>query len=161
MDPARFAVVSAPLDTGLAVRLALGDEAAGNGAVVTFVGAVRGESGGRQVVALEYEAHERLTERVFERIAGEAEKEWPSARLSIHHRVGRLAVGESSIVIAAAAAHRAEAFAACRYAIERVKQVAPIWKREWYDDGDSWVEGAAIDPENEVARLEARRRSCT
>jgi len=160
MDPARFAVVSAPLDTGLAVRLALGDQAAANGAVVTFVGTVRGEMGARRVVALEYEAHESLAVRVFERIAGEAEREWPSSRVSIHHRVGRLAAGEPSIVIAAVAPHRADAFAACRYAIERVKQVAPIWKREWYDDGDSWVEGAAIDPEDEEARLEARRRSC-
>jgi len=160
MDPARFAVVWAALDTGLAGRLALGDEASADGAVVTFVGAVRGENAGRRVVALEYEAYQPLAVRVFERIAGEAEREWPSARLSIHHRVGRLEVGEPSIVMAAAAPHRAEAFAACRYAIERVKQVAPIWKRESYDDGASWVEGAAIDPEDEEARLEARRRSC-
>ena len=74
--------------------------------------------------------------RIFERIAGEADRRVAAARLSIHQRVGRLDVGEPSIVIAAAAPHRAEAFAACRYAIERVKQVAPMWKRECFEDGD-------------------------
>jgi len=160
MDAARFAVVSAPLDPALTVHLVQGGDPGTAGAVVTFIGAVRAAAAGRRVVALEYEAYEPLAVRIFERIAREATGEWPAARLAIHQRVGRLDVGEPSIVIAAAAPHRAEAFAACRYAIERVKQVAPVWKRECFEDGRQWVEGASVDPDDEEARLEARRRSC-
>ena len=76
--------------------------------------------------------------------------------LAIHHRIGRLEIGEASVVIAAASPHRADAFAACRYAIERVKQIAPIWKHEHFDGGDVWIEGATADPDDEAAR--ARRR---
>jgi molybdopterin synthase catalytic subunit len=80
--------------------------------------------------------------------------------LAIHHRLGRLEVGEASVAIAAASPHRAEAFAACRYAIERVKQIAPIWKHEFFDGGDVWIEGATADPDDEAARLDAYRRAC-
>ena len=79
---------------------------------------------------------------VFERIGVEAAERWPSASLAIHHRIGRIAIGEASVVIAAASAHRADAFAACRYAIERVKQIAPVWKHEHFEGGDVWIEGA-------------------
>ena len=81
-------------------------------------------------------------------------------RLALHHRIGRLAIGEASVAIAASSAHRADAFAACRYAIERVKQIAPIWKREFFEGGDVWIEGATADPDDERARAEAERVAC-
>ena len=80
--------------------------------------------------------------------------------LGLHHRVGTLGIGEASVIIAAASPHRAEAFAACRYAIERIKQIAPIWKREYFEGGDCWIEGAVADPDDAAARGEARRRAC-
>ncbi|HEY6356750.1 MAG TPA: molybdenum cofactor biosynthesis protein MoaE, partial [Vicinamibacterales bacterium] len=114
----------------------------------------------RRVTFLVYEAFDALAERVFARIQAEAGDVWPDATLAIHHRVGRLDIGEASVVIAAAAAHRAEAFQVCRYAIERVKQIAPLWKHEFFDDGEAWVEGALADPDDEGARAAARARAC-
>lgn len=143
-----------------AVQAAAPAGEASDGAVVTFVGLVRNRNLGRTVRYLEYEAYEPLALRSFERIAAEAAGRWPSARLGLHHRTGRLEIGEASIIIAAASPHRAEAFAACRYSIERVKQIAPIWKREYFDAGDVWVEGAVADPDDERAREEAARRAC-
>jgi molybdopterin synthase catalytic subunit len=130
------------------------------GAVASFLGMVRSTNLGRRVLWLEYEAYEPLALHVFERIAAEAAERWPAARVAIHHRVGRLEIGEASVAIAAASPHRAEAFAACRYAIERVKQVAPIWKHEYFEGGDVWIEGATADPDDEAARGEALRRAC-
>jgi molybdopterin synthase catalytic subunit len=82
------------------------------------------------------------------------------ARVAFQHRIGRLELGEVSVGIAASSPHRAEAFAACRYVIERIKQVAPVWKREFFDGGDVWIEGATADPSDEAAREEAFRRAC-
>ena len=93
------------------------------------------------VLWLDYEAYAPLALKAFEQIAAEAAEQWPGARLAIHHRIGRVAIGEASVVIAAASPHRADAFAACRYAIERVKQIAPIWKHEHFEGGDVWIEG--------------------
>ena len=92
-----------------------------------------------------------LAVKTFERIGSEAAARWPSVALAIHHRTGRLAIGEASVVIAAASPHRADAFAACRYAIERVKQIAPVWKHEHFEGGDVWIEGATADPDDESA----------
>jgi molybdopterin synthase catalytic subunit len=128
----------------------------GCGAVCTFLGIVRATHKGRRVRYLEYEAFEPLALRAFERIAEEIGVEWPDARVAIHHRIGRLAVGEASVAIAAATSHRAQAFQVCRYAIERIKQIAPIWKHEFFDEGDAWVEGAIADVEDEQARQRAR-----
>jgi molybdopterin synthase catalytic subunit len=133
----------------------------GNGAVVTFLGLVRNHNAGRRVRYLEYEAYEPLARASFERIAAEVKRRWPDVRLALHHRVGRLEIGEASVAIAAASPHRGDAFAACRYAIERVKQIAPIWKREFFDGGDMWIEGATADPDDERARAEAERAACT
>lgn len=153
----RFAIVDTALDTAAIAALVA---APGCGAVATFVGVVRELNLGRRVVRLEYEAYAPLAVRVFERIAVEAAGRWPSAALAVHHRVGTLGIGEASVVIAAASAHRGEAFAACRYAIERVKQIAPIWKREHFEGGDVWVEGATADPDDVVAKETAFRRAC-
>lgn len=108
------------------------------GAVVSFVGTVRSTNHGKIVVRLEYEAYPEMALRVFDRICAEARERW-GARVVIHHRIGSLDPGALSVVIAAAAPHRADAFEACRYAIEFLKKDAPIWKKEIYPDGTSWV----------------------
>ena len=122
------------------------------GAIATFVGIVRDEHGGRRVLWLDYEAFEPLAIKAFARIDEEAGERWPSIALAIHHRIGRLEIGEASVVIAAASPHRPEAFAACRYAIERIKQIAPIWKHEHFEGGAVWIEGATADPMDEEVR---------
>ena len=132
----------------------------GCGAICTFAGIVRATHTRRAVRYLEYEAHEALAVKTFGLIATEAMAEWPGARLAIHHRIGRLEVGETSVLVAASAAHRAEAFQVCRYGIERIKQIAPVWKHEFFADGEAWVEGAVADPHDAGAREQARARAC-
>jgi molybdopterin synthase catalytic subunit len=161
----RLAIGPEPLElNGLISAVEGGDSPGGDagdvGAVVTFLGLVRNHNLGRHVRYLEYEAYGPLALRTFERIAGEIQERWPAARLALHHRVGRLEIGEASVAIAAASPHRRDAYAACRYAIERVKQIAPIWKREFFDGGDVWIEGATADPDNAEARAEAERIAC-
>jgi molybdopterin synthase catalytic subunit len=112
---------------------------AARGGLVTFTGVVRAESRGQRVVRLTYEAYGAMAERVLAGVGQQAEERWPGAQLAIVHRVGVLVPGDVAVTIAAAAPHRAEAFEACRFAIERLKQDAPIWKRETYLDGESWV----------------------
>lgn len=131
------------------------------GAIATFIGTVRDHNAGRVVQWLDYEAYAPLAVRSFERIASEASQRWPGVRLAIHHRTGRVDIGEASVVIAAASAHRADAFAVARYAIERIKQITPIWKHEHFDGGDVWVEGATADPDDEKARQTAMERACS
>ena len=156
MNP--IAVTSDVLDLDSLVRLV--SIGGGHGAVATFIGVVRDSNLNRRVTHLEYEAYEAMAERALEQICREAEREWPGIRVAVHHRIGRLAIGEASIVIAAASAHRAAAFAACRYVIERVKQIVPIWKHEFFEGGEVWIEGATANPDDEAARLEAVRRAC-
>ncbi len=154
-----YAVTTEPLDHDALVR-AVGAEAAadpvGPGAVITFVGVVRNANAGRRVLRLEYEGYEPLAVRAFERIGREVGDRW-TVRLAVHHRLGRLEIGEASVIIAAASPHRADAFAACRYVIERIKQIAPIWKHEFFEGGDVWIEGASADAEDEQARETAFR----
>jgi molybdopterin synthase catalytic subunit len=157
MSVSPVAVTLAPLD---APALAAAVTAPGDGAVALFVGIVRDENHGRRVRYLEYEAYDALAVKALGRIVEEAEREWADTRLALHHRLGRLEIGEASIVIAAASPHRARAFAACRYAIERVKQIVPIWKREHFDGGEVWLEGATADPHDEAARDAALRIAC-
>jgi molybdopterin synthase catalytic subunit len=152
----RFRIATGALNAADAVAAV---SAPGCGAVATFVGLVRDHNVGRRVQYLEYECYEPLAIKAFERIAAEASQEWPDAALAIAHRVGRLEIGEASVVIAAASPHRADAFAACRYAIERIKQIVPIWKREHFDGGDTWIEGATADPDDREARRIARARA--
>jgi molybdopterin synthase catalytic subunit len=163
MSDGLVGIGSGALDVGDVVRAATapgGTEDTAQGAVVTFVGTVRDNHGGRRVRWLDYEAYDSLALKVFSRIVSEAGQHWPSARLALRHRTGRVAPGEASVVIVAAAPHRAEAFAACRYVIERIKQVAPVWKRETLEDGESWVEGATADPDDAAARKAAYERAC-
>ena len=157
MPVPQVAVTSEPLDAEALVALV---DAAGDGAIVTFAGLVRNQNQGRRVQFLEYEAYEPLAVRALQRIIDEAGDLWPGARVAVHHRLGRLEIGQASIVIAAASPHRADAFAACRYTIERVKQIVPIWKREYFEGGDVWLEGATADPDDEAARQKAYRTAC-
>lgn len=154
----RFHISTEPLD---AAQIAESVSSPGCGAVTTFVGLVRDHNVGRRVLWLDYEAYEPLARTTFERIGAEASAHWPSVALAIHHRVGRIAIGEASVVIAAASAHRGDAFAACRYAIERVKQIAPVWKHEHFEGGEAWIEGATADPDDEAARQTAFARACS
>ena len=130
------------------------------GAVTSFLGTVRNRNQGRRVERLEYEAYEPLAVKSFERIAAEAAERWPDTHVAVHHRTGALAIGEVSVAIAAASPHRTDAFAACRYVIERIKQIAPIWKHEFFEGGDVWIEGATADPDDEEARARALRAAC-
>lgn len=131
-----------------------------DGAVATFVGLVRDHNQGRRVHHLVYESYDALAVRTLLRIVDESRERWPGVHLAVHHRIGRLEVGEASVAIAAASPHRADAFAACRYAIERVKQIAPIWKHEYFEGGDVWIEGATADPDDMAAREAALRVAC-
>lgn len=151
-------ITTAPLDVmALVDRVSTSD----TGAVTTFVGLVRNHNQGRRVEYLVYEAYEPLAERILARIVMETRERWSSVALAIHHRIGRLEIGEASVAIAAASPHRADAFAACRYAIERVKQIVPIWKHEYFEGGDVWIEGATADPDDAAARETAMRIACT
>lgn len=151
------AVTTSPLDPA---AIAAAVSRSGDGAVATFVGLVRDHNAGRRVLWLDYEAYIPLALKIFEQIAAEAAQRWPDARVAIQHRIGRVAIGEASVAIAAASPHRAEAFAACRYAIERVKQIAPVWKHEHFEGGEVWIEGATADPSDDQARRAALERAC-
>jgi len=126
-----------PLDVRAVEARVTGDDAGG---VVTFVGAVRNRSKGQDIRHLEYEAYPGMAEREMEKICDEAARRWPDARVAIAHRVGHLAIGDLAVVVAAAAPHRAEAFEACRFAIDTLKETVPIWKKEFTTEGESWIE---------------------
>ncbi|MDQ7029454.1 MAG: molybdopterin converting factor subunit 1 [Ardenticatenia bacterium] len=133
-----FAVVTDPIDEA-ALRARVSDP--GAGAVLTFVGTTRNQTGERRVEYLEYEAYEPLALRQMERIADEIRTRWPEVKgIAIVHRIGRLEIGEASIAIAVSSPHRATAFAACRYAIDRAKESLPIWKKEVWEGGQEWLE---------------------
>lgn len=111
-----------------------------HGAITVFAGVVRGETGALTTDYLEYETYPEMAEAVFAQIADEVRQRWPDiSSLAIVHRTGRMNVGEASVVIAIAAAHRADTFDACHYAIDRLKAIAPIWKKEVGPDGTFWV----------------------
>jgi molybdopterin synthase catalytic subunit/molybdopterin converting factor small subunit len=113
----------------------------GAGGITTFLGVVRDNAHDQAVKFLEYEAYPELAERMLAQIGAEVQERWSDVRLAIAHRTGRLQIGEASVIIAASAPHRAEAFAACRYAIERLKVIVPVWKKEFASDTEYWVEG--------------------
>ncbi|MFI5309499.1 MAG: molybdenum cofactor biosynthesis protein MoaE [Polyangiales bacterium] len=134
-------VLCALRDTPLSIDEVLAAvRAPGVGAEVLFVGSVRDHADGKAVARLDYEAHPSMAEREMTRVLTEISAARPEVRLAALHRVGALAVGDLAVVVAAAAPHRAEAFEACREAIERIKQRVPIWKKEWAPDGSAnWV----------------------
>ncbi len=138
MSDKRFAVLETPISAAdLSVMVAT----AGSGGVCTFEGTVRDHTGDTRTTHLEYEAYAEMATKVFEDIGRAAAERWDLSGIAIHHRVGRLEIGEVSVAIAVAAPHRAAAFEACRFAIDRLKDCAPIWKKEFGPDGSFWVEG--------------------
>ena len=118
----------------------------GAGALCSFQGLVRDHNIGRTVRYLEYEAYPEMAEAAMRRIAEQVAERWPEARAALVHRVGRLEIGEASVVIAVSSPHRAEAFAACRWAIDTLKTTVPVWKKEVFAGGEAWVEGVAVSP---------------
>lgn len=120
-------------------------EAPGFGAIVTFVGNVRDNAQERRVLYLEYEAYAPLAERQMRVIGDDAEARW-GIQCAVTHRLGRLEIGECSVVVAVAAAHRAEAFEACRWVMDTLKATVPIWKKEHFDGGACWIEGPQAIP---------------
>ncbi len=133
----RFAVTDQPLDPAALTALA---QSADMGALVTFTGVVRNNFGGRATAYLEYEAYEPMAVKVLEQLAEEARAQWGTGAIAIHHRVGRLAIGDAAVVIVVAAPHRHAAFEAAEQIMDRIKQVAPIWKKEhWADGASEWV----------------------
>jgi molybdopterin synthase catalytic subunit len=113
-----------------------------DGAVCLFVGVVRNESHGRAVLRLEYEAYEEMALPLMEEIAAETQRLHPVTGVRLVHRLGRLEIGEASVAVAVTSPHRAEAFAACRFAIDTLKARVPIWKKELYADGSAWLDGS-------------------
>lgn len=125
-----------PLDES-ALRESVARSAAG--AVVAFAGTVRSPSDGRDVLYLEYEAYEAMAVSMMERIVAEARERWPVEAVHLHHRLGRVEVGEASVLAVVSTPHRPDAFEACRHLIERLKADVPIWKKEVFADGSVWV----------------------
>ena len=131
-----FLLSDEPLSLELVASEVASDEA---GAIATFVGTTRAQSRGREVVRLEYEAYAGMAEAEMERLAAELEERHELVAVAIHHRVGPVEIGEMSVVIAVSAPHREAAFAACKEAIDTLKQTVPLWKKELYVGGEAWI----------------------
>jgi molybdopterin synthase catalytic subunit len=140
-------LVHEPIDLG-----DLSTTAPADGALCLFVGVVRNENRGRRVERLEYEAYEEMARPLMEEIAAETRSRYPVSAVRLVHRLGSLEIGEASVAVAVASRHRAEAFAACRFAIDALKAKVPIWKKEHYTDGSAWLEGpGSADPPDAIS----------
>jgi len=136
-DPDTIQVTTAPLSER---TVADAVEDAGAGAIVVFSGVVRDQTGGRRVKFLEYEAHAPMAEAKMREIAVAVRARWPAVkRIAMVHRIGRLEIGESSVMIAVSSPHRHHAFEACHFAIDTLKETVPVWKKEHFEDGEVWV----------------------
>jgi molybdopterin converting factor subunit 1 len=148
-EPPTFLITEAPLDASALTRLVAAPDM---GAIVTFAGVVRDNVGGRATAWLVYEAYAPMAEKVLARLADEARARWEIGRVAIHHRVGRLEIGETAVLVVVAAPHRRAAFEAAAWIMDRIKEVAPIWKKEHWADGTSqWVgseneRGSSVPP---------------
>jgi molybdopterin synthase catalytic subunit len=131
-----FRLSGEPLDLAAVVAEVADDRA---GAIATFLGTTRVQSRGRTVLRLEYEAYEGMAEQVMDDIASELRARYDLIEIAMHHRVGRVGIGETSVAIAVSAAHRHDALAACREAIDALKQLVPLWKKEVYEGGEEWI----------------------
>lgn len=132
-------IVQDILDSRKVVRKVATDK---DGAIVTFAGIVRGSNQGKKVLFLEYQAYPEMAVKMMQRIENEIRDTWGITDVAIQHRVGRLNVGETSLLVVVSAPHRDDAFAACQYAINRLKKIVPIWKKEIFEDGEVWVESS-------------------
>lgn len=131
-----YEIVTHPIDVA-AVTAAVAD--AGAGALVTFIGTTRNYNDGRRVTQLEYEAYPAMALAEMRKIGETAQQRWPIAHVAIVHRIGVVPIGEASVVIAVSAGHRRAAFEACHFAIDRLKKVVPIWKKEYFEGGEVWI----------------------
>ncbi len=131
-----FAIVEHEIDLA-PLLAAVGDPAAG--AVVTFLGTTRDHNEGRRVTRLEYEAYPEMAVAELRKIGATARSRWPIHAVAIVHRIGAVPIGEASVAIAVSAGHRAAAFEACHFAIDRLKEVVPIWKKEHFEGGEVWI----------------------
>lgn len=148
-----FRVTSDPLDPRDVEAVVAAPD---TGAVVTFSGTVRDHARGQTVTTLDYEAYAPAAEKMLAQIGDEIRERWGLERVAIAHRTGTLQVGEASVVISVSSAHREAAFDACRYAIERIKQIVPIWKKEFYEGGATWI-GSESDYQIETGRVSISR----
>ena len=143
----RFRVTEEPLDPSAAadlVELVRRDEA---GAVALFYGVVRNHNRGRRVLYLEYDAYPSMAVKKMREVAAELRSRWEITDVAISHRIGRLEVGETSLLVAVSAPHRREAFEACHHAVDRIKEIVPVWKKEVWEGGETWVEGHPVGAE--------------
>jgi molybdopterin synthase catalytic subunit len=140
---AMYQIVSQPIDIA-SVTAAVSDP--GTGATVAFVGTTRDHNDGRRVLRLEYEAYPEMAVAEMRKIGDGAKAQWPVAAVAIVHRVGVVPIGEASVVIAVSAAHRRAAFEACHFAIDRLKEVVPIWKKEHFEGGEVWIGSQQGEP---------------
>ena len=131
-----FRLSAEPLSLDAVAREVASDEA---GAIATFTGTTRVHSRGRTVLHLDYEAYEGMAESVMADLAAELKRRYDLCEVAIHHRVGRVAIGDTSVVIAVSAPHRQDALAACRDAIDELKETVPLWKKEVYEGGEEWI----------------------
>jgi molybdopterin synthase catalytic subunit len=152
-----FEIVQRPIDVA-AVAAAVADPA--TGATVTFVGTTRDHNDGRAVTELEYEAYPDMALAEMRKIGETAKQRWSIAAIAIVHRIGAVPIGEASVVIAVSAAHRVAAFEACHFAIDRLKEIVPIWKKEHFDGGEVWIgsqQGDAFPPGAATPQGKTRR----
>jgi molybdopterin synthase catalytic subunit len=141
-----FEVTRDKLDPQLLIDFVRKDE---SGAVVLFHGAVRGWSEGRRVLSLEYDAYVPMAVKEMQRIGDELRARWQITEVAMCHRIGRLEVGETCLIVAVSAPHRQDAFAACHYAVDRLKETVPVWKKEVWEGGETWVEGHIVQEESD------------
>ncbi|MBI5285956.1 MAG: molybdenum cofactor biosynthesis protein MoaE [Chloroflexi bacterium] len=133
-----FEITRAPLDPAPLVEAVRRDE---SGAVALFYGVVRNENMGRNVQYLEYDAYPEMALKKMREVAAEAQAKFTITGIGVMHRIGRLEIGETSLLVAVSSGHRTEAFEACHYAVDRIKQIVPVWKKEVWEDGEEWIEG--------------------
>jgi len=133
-----FVITEQPLDPAELVEAVRQDE---SGAVALFYGVVRNENMGRAVQHLEYDAYPEMALKKMREVADEVRARFPVTGVGVMHRTGRVEIGETSLLVAVSSAHRAASFEACHYAVDRIKQIVPVWKKEVWEDGEEWIEG--------------------
>ena len=133
-----FEITSDVLDPAPLVAAVRRDE---SGAVALFYGVVRNENMGRSVQYLEYDAYPEMAIKQMKEVAEEVRARYPVTGVGVLHRIGRLEIGETSLLVAVSSGHRGEAFDACHFAVDRIKQIVPIWKKEVWENGEEWIEG--------------------
>ncbi|MCP8967533.1 molybdenum cofactor biosynthesis protein MoaE [Ectobacillus ponti] len=131
-----FEIIATPIDTGKVTEHVMHRNA---GAVVTFIGTVRELTGEQKTLYLEYESYVPMATAKLEQIGREIAEKWPGTKSAIVHRIGRLEIGDAAVVIAVSSPHRAHAYEANRHAIERIKEMVPIWKKEHWENGEEWI----------------------